>query len=84
MRASMAFYDLNRWVSVRLDFLGAVFSCAVASYLVYGSTSPAGSVGFTMSIALSFAETILYVVRIYNMVESNCEHRFSSMMRNTC
>ena len=32
VRASLVFYDLNRWVSVRLDFLGA--AAAVAGHLI--------------------------------------------------
>ena len=69
VRASLVFYDLNRWVSVRLDFLGAAFASAVAAYLVYGSTVTAGSVGFILSLVLRFSQSILEVVRIYNSLE---------------
>ena len=56
-----------------LDFLGAVFSCAVASFLVYGSTLSAGSIGFTMSLVLTFADSILYIVETYNSLEASCK-----------
>lgn len=68
---SLAFYDLNRWLSVRLDFLGSVFAGTVAAYLVYGSSITAGSVGFILTLVLRFSQSILEVVRWYNRVEQH-------------
>jgi hypothetical protein len=34
---SRCFYNVNRWVTVRIDILGNLFSCIVAAYLVYVS-----------------------------------------------
>ena len=73
IRTSIIFYDFNRWISTVLDFLGAVFSCAVASFLVYGSTLSAGSIGFTMSLVLTLADSILYIVQTYNSLEASCK-----------
>ncbi|CCM01863.1 uncharacterized protein FIBRA_03934 [Fibroporia radiculosa] len=67
-RASRTFYNLNRWISIRIDLLGAMFSSSLAAYLVYGGTS-ASDTGFTLNMAVGFSNLILYVVRMYNMLE---------------
>ncbi len=37
-RTTRAYYNLNRWVDVRADALGALFSASLAAYLVYART----------------------------------------------
>lgn len=51
VRAGRTFNDLNRWVAVRIDFLGALFSAALAMYLVYGSSARAANTGFSLNMA---------------------------------
>ncbi|OCB86631.1 P-loop containing nucleoside triphosphate hydrolase protein [Sanghuangporus baumii] len=82
-RTSYCFYDINRWISIRMDSLGAVFAGVVASYLAYGSKFSAGYAGFTLSIVLSFSRQILVWVRIYNIVEiqANSLERMLEFMR---
>ncbi|CCM03907.1 uncharacterized protein FIBRA_06058 [Fibroporia radiculosa] len=67
-RASRTFNNLNRWISVRIDVLGAMFSTSLAAYLVYGGSS-ASDTGFTLNMAVGFSNLILHVVRMYNMLE---------------
>lgn len=69
MRTSYCAYDVNRWVSIRMDSLGAIFSGVVATYIVYGSHVQAGYAGFTLSVVLAFSRQILGWVRYYNSVE---------------
>ena len=66
-------YDLNRWIGIRLDSLGASFTAALAAYLVYASTINAANVGFSLNRAVEFTSMILYVVRVFNLfqVEAN-------------
>ncbi|KAF7794061.1 hypothetical protein EIP86_005190 [Pleurotus ostreatoroseus] len=67
IRAARTFWNLNRWVAVRIDLLASLFSTGLAFYLVYGSASPDPSiVGFVLSMAVSFSDQILYFVRVYN------------------
>lgn len=82
-RTSYCFYDINRWVSIRMDFLGAIFGGVVAAYLAYGSKIPAGYAGFTLSSVLSFSSQILFWVRIYNLAEiqANSLERMLEFMR---
>ena len=35
--SSRTFYNLNRWISIRVDVVGAFFSSALAIYSVYGT-----------------------------------------------
>lgn len=39
-RSARTFYNLNRWISIRVDFLGGLFSSCLAAYLVYGKRKP--------------------------------------------
>ncbi|EJC97738.1 P-loop containing nucleoside triphosphate hydrolase protein [Fomitiporia mediterranea MF3/22] len=82
-RTSYCFYDINRWVSIRMDFLGAIFGGVVAAYLAYGSNIPAGYAGFTLSAVLSFSAQILFWVRFYNLAEiqANSLERMLEFMR---
>ncbi|KAH8835448.1 hypothetical protein DL96DRAFT_1730898 [Flagelloscypha sp. PMI_526] len=36
-RAARTFYNLNRWVCIRIDLISSVFASALAAYLVYGN-----------------------------------------------
>ncbi|THH01300.1 hypothetical protein EW026_g1369 [Hermanssonia centrifuga] len=70
IRASRSFYNLNRWISIRIDALSAVFTAALAFYLIYGSASAtAPSIGFVLTMAVSFSDMILLWVRTYNDFE---------------
>lgn len=62
-------YNLNRWVSIRIDVLGALFTSTLAAYLVYGSSTNAENTGFTLNMAIDFCNMILYWVRVFNDLE---------------
>ncbi|KAJ7506775.1 P-loop containing nucleoside triphosphate hydrolase protein [Mycena galericulata] len=68
-RAARNFYNLNRWVSVRVDMLGASFSGALAAYLVYIKPTTAGDAGFLINMAVTFTSMLLWVVRVVNRFE---------------
>ncbi|KAH7912982.1 hypothetical protein BJ138DRAFT_1225912, partial [Hygrophoropsis aurantiaca] len=71
-RSARMFYNLNRWVCVRIDSIGALFSAGLAAYLVYGpSSSQPSNVGFSLNMAVGFSSMILWWVRILNEVEVN-------------
>ncbi|KAJ7818819.1 hypothetical protein B0H13DRAFT_2242056 [Mycena leptocephala] len=57
-RAARNFYNLNRWVSIRVDILGALFSAGLATYLVYIKPSSAGDTGFLINMAIAFTRYI--------------------------
>ncbi|KAL1703735.1 hypothetical protein EV121DRAFT_260520 [Schizophyllum commune] len=71
-------YNLNRWISVRVQNLGALLTASLAAYLVYiqGARS-SSSTGFSLNMAVGLSELILNWVRIANEleVESNSLER---------
>ncbi|KAH8120523.1 hypothetical protein DFH11DRAFT_1560461 [Phellopilus nigrolimitatus] len=71
-RSARTFYNLNRWVCVRIDTLGAIFTAGLAAYLVYGNRlGLASNAGFSLNMAVAFSSLILWWVRILNDFEVN-------------
>ncbi|KAF7314597.1 ATP-binding cassette transporter [Mycena kentingensis (nom. inval.)] len=68
-RAARNYYNLNRWVSIRVDILGGLFASSLAAYLVYISPASAGDTGFLLNMAVTFTQMLLWVVRILNEFE---------------
>ncbi|KAI0798592.1 hypothetical protein BC629DRAFT_232884 [Irpex lacteus] len=61
VRVARVFWNLNRWVSVRIDAFAAIFSSSLAFYLVYGGRGYTPSnIGFVLNMASSFSEMILW------------------------
>jgi hypothetical protein len=62
-------YNLNRWIGIRIDALGATFTAALASYLLVHRSLNAANIGFSLNMALDFCGMILWLVRTYNEFE---------------
>lgn len=70
VRIARMSYNLNRWIGIRIDFLGAIFTISLASYLIYGGRPlGAANTGFTLNMCLDFCTMILWWVRIFNDLE---------------
>ncbi|PKY09269.1 putative ABC multidrug transporter [Aspergillus campestris IBT 28561] len=67
-RSAEAQYNCNRWVSVRTDFCAASVSAAAGCVAYFWSGSP-GLVGFSLTNAIGFSQTILTLVRTMNELE---------------
>ncbi|WWC68639.1 uncharacterized protein I206_102570 [Kwoniella pini CBS 10737] len=65
----LQFYNLNRWVTIRIDMLGGLFASLLAAFLVYGPRLDASTTGFALSQAISFSAMILWWVRLVNEME---------------
>lgn len=55
-RSARTFYNLNRWIGLRVDTLGALFTTALAAYFVYRPRSGneegyAAKTGFSLNMA---------------------------------
>jgi len=58
-RAARSFYNLNRWISIRIDILSGLFAGALATYLIYGPHRPdAARTGFSLAMAVNFSEMV--------------------------
>ncbi|KAH7099122.1 ATP-binding cassette transporter [Auriculariales sp. MPI-PUGE-AT-0066] len=69
-RAARSFHNLNRWIGIRIDAIGALFVGFIATFLVYEQSNPdAGRTGFSLVIAVSFSGLILWLVRDLNAFE---------------
>ncbi|KAE9391369.1 P-loop containing nucleoside triphosphate hydrolase protein [Gymnopus androsaceus JB14] len=79
-RPSRVFWNLNRWIDVRLDLFGNIFSASLAAYLVYISHGQASDTGFSLNMAVMFSQQILNIIRIGNMfqVRSTCLERINA------
>jgi magnesium-transporting ATPase (P-type) len=62
-------WNLNRWIGFRIDILGAMFTTALATYLVYGKTTSAANTGFSLNMATSFCVNIFWLIRMFNLLE---------------
>ncbi|KAI9475895.1 MAG: multi drug resistance-associated protein MRP [Benjaminiella poitrasii] len=75
-RAYFPSISCNRWLAVRLEFLGSIiiFSSALFAVIgiVYGSsTLDAGLVGLSVSYALNVTQALNWVIRSYCEIETN-------------
>ncbi|KAH9030174.1 hypothetical protein EDB84DRAFT_1562614 [Lactarius hengduanensis] len=72
-RAGRSFYNMNRQVYLRIDFLGGLFAAGLAAYLIYvpNARSLPSDTGFSLTMAIGFSGMILWWVRIFNDFEVN-------------
>ncbi|KAI0066573.1 P-loop containing nucleoside triphosphate hydrolase protein [Artomyces pyxidatus] len=74
IRVSRTLYNINRWVTIRIDALGAFFSAGLAMYLVYGpnhQNAIPSNTGFSLNMAFMLTSTLLWLVRIYSAFEGH-------------
>ncbi|KAK7025989.1 hypothetical protein VNI00_015819 [Paramarasmius palmivorus] len=70
-RISRTLFSLTRWMASRVEFLGALFSSGLAAYLVYYSSAGASGVGFSLNMAVTFTNAILFFIFYLNDLEMN-------------
>ncbi|KAF8319735.1 hypothetical protein DL93DRAFT_2124628 [Clavulina sp. PMI_390] len=69
-RPARAFYNLNRWIGVRIDALGGIFAAGLASYLIYVSKSTSASdTGLLLNLSVGFTGMLIWWVRCLNELE---------------
>ncbi|THU91650.1 ATP-binding cassette transporter [Dendrothele bispora CBS 962.96] len=76
--AARTYHGLTLWVTVRLDILSALFSSALAAYLVYfQSYLSSSTTGFSLNMGVGFSMLTLYLVQVLNdfEVQSNSVER---------
>ncbi|KAH9911177.1 P-loop containing nucleoside triphosphate hydrolase protein [Epithele typhae] len=81
-RASITQFNLNRWVSMRVDFVGTLYSTALTTYLAYIAHISASNAGFSLNMAAAFSGVILQFVRVVNewQVSSNSLERIQQYL----
>ncbi|KZP30629.1 multidrug resistance-associated ABC transporter [Athelia psychrophila] len=71
-RTARPFHNLSCWMALRIDALSAVFTAALAAYLVYSPSAShlsAANAGFSLNLAASFSWIVLWWVRSLNEFE---------------
>ncbi|KAH9016815.1 P-loop containing nucleoside triphosphate hydrolase protein, partial [Lactarius pseudohatsudake] len=70
-RANRSFWNMNRWINLRIDFLGGLFAASLAAYLIYvpNERSLPSDTGFSLTMAIGFSGLILWLVRNLNDFE---------------
>ncbi|KAH8986103.1 hypothetical protein EDB92DRAFT_1949382 [Lactarius akahatsu] len=70
-RAGRSFYNMNRWINLRIDFLGGLFAASLAAYLIYVPNERflPSDTGFSLTMAIGFSSLILWWVRNLNDFE---------------
>lgn len=68
-RAARTFYNLNRWICIRVDAISGMFATSLAAYLVYFQGQSAASIGFSLNMAVGFSSQILWWIRVLNDFE---------------
>lgn len=75
LRAYFPSVNANRWLAVRLEFIGSFIIFAAASFAIVsvttGSELSAGMVGLAMSYALQITQSLNWIVRQTVEVETN-------------
>lgn len=62
----------NRWLSVRVDLAGALVAFFAGAFVILNvGKIDAGAAGLSLTYALSFTETVLWLVRLYAVNEQN-------------
>ncbi|KAF8507383.1 P-loop containing nucleoside triphosphate hydrolase protein [Hysterangium stoloniferum] len=68
-RPARVYYNLNRWVGVRIDVIGTTFTACLALYLAYNKTFRTPSeTGFSLAMAVGFSGLTLGWERIETYV----------------
>lgn len=75
LRAYFPSISANRWLAVRLEFIGSIIILAAASFAIIsvtvGSGLSAGMIGLAMSYALQITQSLNWIVRQTVEVETN-------------
>jgi hypothetical protein len=50
-RAARTFYNLNRWICIRIDALGGLFAASLATFLIYIPSHKTDFAGFSLNMA---------------------------------
>jgi hypothetical protein len=70
IKPSHTFYNLNRWIDVRVDGMANLFSTSVAIFLLYFGHYSASDIGFSLNMAVGFSGGVLTWIRICNIFET--------------
>ncbi|KAL0959258.1 hypothetical protein HGRIS_014529 [Hohenbuehelia grisea] len=82
-RTSRTFQNLSRWLNIRIEALGGLFTSSLAAHLFYFSGHNASDTGFSLDVAVAFNGMLLFWVRIFNSfeIQANSLERIQSYVQ---
>ncbi|ESK84755.1 hypothetical protein Moror_568 [Moniliophthora roreri MCA 2997] len=69
VRPARTFYNLNRWIDIRVDAIANTFTTALAAYLIYLGHHNPSNTGYSLNMAVGFSGRVLLWIRFMNMFE---------------
>ncbi|KAF8307151.1 hypothetical protein DL93DRAFT_2159641 [Clavulina sp. PMI_390] len=68
-RVARPYWNLNRWVGLRIDMLGGLFTSTLATYLILISQPNAATIGFLLNLSFSVTDVFFTWIRVLNGVQ---------------
>ncbi len=70
-RPFLYLWAANRWLALRIDVTGAFVAFFASVFVITDKKIDAGAAGLSLSYAITFTESVLWLVRLYSMNEQN-------------
>lgn len=61
----------NRWLALRVDTTGALVAFFASVFVITDKSIDAGAAGLSLTYAITFTESVLWLVRLYSVNEQN-------------
>lgn len=70
-RPFISLWAANRWLALRVDVTGALVALFASVFVITDKNMDAGAAGLSLTYAITFTESILWLVRLYAVNEQN-------------
>lgn len=70
-RPFLYLWAANRWLALRVDVVGALVAFFASVFVITDKKIDAGAAGLSLTYAITFTESVLWLVRLYSMNEQN-------------
>lgn len=70
-RPFISLWAANRWLALRVDVTGALVALFASVFVITDKNMDAGAAGLSLTYAITFTESVLWLVRLYAVNEQN-------------
>ena len=70
-RPFLYLWAANRWLALRVDVTGALVALFASVFVITDKNMDAGAAGLSLTYAITFTESVLWLVRLYAVNEQN-------------
>ncbi|KDR83052.1 hypothetical protein GALMADRAFT_57306 [Galerina marginata CBS 339.88] len=68
-RIARTSFNINRWISLWMDFLGAIFMASLGCHQVYNQKVSAGNTGLSLNMAANFSSALFWLITWVNKLQ---------------